>query len=114
MAIVMHDLAGQNPDLRFSPYCWRTRLALAHKGLEVETVPWRFTHRDALAFSGQAKVPVNRDRDAVVSDSWAIAGALEREIEVIGVIGNIESERNSKITGGIDVCCYCSVRGKCC
>ena len=22
----------------FSPYCWRTRFALAHKGLEAETV----------------------------------------------------------------------------
>jgi hypothetical protein len=37
MARTLYDLAGADPDLRFSPYCWRTRLALAHKGLEVET-----------------------------------------------------------------------------
>ena len=51
MAIIMHDLAGADPALRFSPYCWRTRMALAHKGLAVETIPWRFTEKAALAFS---------------------------------------------------------------
>ncbi|HET7883149.1 MAG TPA: glutathione S-transferase family protein [Acetobacteraceae bacterium] len=77
MPIVMHDLAGADPALRFSPYCWRTRMALAHKGLAVETIPWRFTDKDALAFSGQGRVPVIRDGDRVVSDSWAIAEYLD-------------------------------------
>lgn len=77
MSIVMHDLAGADPDLRFSPYCWRTRFALAHKGLPVETIPWRFTETEAIAFSGQGKVPVIRDGAEVVSDSWAIAEYLE-------------------------------------
>jgi glutathione S-transferase len=77
MAIVMYDLAGADPALRFSPYCWRTRMALAHKGLAVETVPWRFTDKAALAFSGQGRVPVIRDGDTVVSDSWSIAEYLE-------------------------------------
>ena len=77
MTIVMHDLAGADPSLRFSPYCWRTRMALAHKGLAVTTIPWRFTEKDALAFSGQGRVPVIRDCDRVVSDSWAIAEYLE-------------------------------------
>lgn len=77
MARTLYDLAGADPDLRFSPYCWRARLALAHKGLEVETVPWRFTEKDAIAFSGQGLVPVLVDGDAVVGDSWAIAVHLE-------------------------------------
>lgn len=77
MTIILHDLAGADPDLRFSPYCWRTRMALAHKGLPVETIPWRFTEKDAIAFSGQGRVPVIRDGDTVVSDSWAIAEYLE-------------------------------------
>lgn len=77
MAIVMYDLAGADPALRFSPYCWRIRMALAHKGLAVETVPWRFTEKAVLAFSGQGRVPVIRDGDAVVSDSWSIAEYLE-------------------------------------
>src|SRR6185437_13529988 len=77
MPIVMHDLAGANPALRFSPYCWRIKYALAHKGLAVQTVPWRFTDKAAIAFSGQERVPVIRDGETVVSDSWAIAEYLE-------------------------------------
>jgi glutathione S-transferase len=77
MPIVLHDLAGADPALRFSPYCWRTRMALAHKGLAVEAVPWRFTDKDAIAFSGQGRVPVIRDGETAVSDSWEIACYLE-------------------------------------
>src|SRR5262245_38533037 len=73
----MYDLAGADPALRFSPYCWRTRMALAHKGLTVETIPWRFTEKERIAFSGQGRVPVIRDGEAVISDSWAIAEYLE-------------------------------------
>ena len=38
-AIRMYDLAGADPARRFSPYCWRIRMALAHKNLSVETIP---------------------------------------------------------------------------
>ena len=73
----MYDLAGADPRLRFSPYCWRIRMALAHKGLEVETIPWRFTEKQAIAFSGQDRVPVLIDGEEVISDSWEIAGYLD-------------------------------------
>lgn len=87
MSIVLYDLAGADPDLRFSPYCWRTRFALAHKGLPVETVPWRFTDREAIAFSGQAKVPVIRDGARTVFDSWAIAEYLEEQVPTPTLFG---------------------------
>ncbi len=77
MSIVMHDLAGADPDLRFSPYCWRTRFALAHKGLPAETIPWRFTDTEAIAFSGQGRVPVIVDDGRTIFDSWSIAEYLE-------------------------------------
>ena len=73
MTMKLWELAGAEDDRLFSPYCWRTRMALAHKGLQAETVPWRVTEKDAIAFSGQGLVPVLRDGDQVVSDSWAIA-----------------------------------------
>jgi glutathione S-transferase len=75
---VLYDLAGADPDRRFSPYCWRTRMALAHKGLPVRTVPWRFADKDAIAFSGQGRVPVLLDGGTAVHDSWAIAVHLEQ------------------------------------
>ena len=77
MTTRLYDLAGAEPSRRFSPYCWRTKLALAHKGLTVETIPWRFTDADAIAMSGQGRVPVLLDGDKVVSDSWMIAEYLE-------------------------------------
>ena len=83
----MYDLAGADPDLRFSPYCWRTRFALAHKGLPVDTVPWRFTDGAAIAFSGQGKVPVIQDGATVVSDSWAIADYLEEQAPMPSLFG---------------------------
>jgi glutathione S-transferase len=77
MAITMYDLAGSDPDRRFSPFCWRARMALAHKGLEVETVPWRFTEKDKLPSPNDGRVPVIVDGGKVVPDSLAIADYLE-------------------------------------
>ncbi|TAK48976.1 MAG: glutathione S-transferase family protein [Xanthobacteraceae bacterium] len=73
----MFDLAGADPARRFSPYCWRIKMALAHKGLEVETIPWRFTDKDVIGFSHQGRVPVLLDGERVVWDSWTIANYLE-------------------------------------
>ena len=77
MTLKLYDLAGADPERRFSPYCWRVRLALAHKGLPVETIPWRFADKAVIAPSGQDKVPVLIDGDRWVADSWAIAVYLE-------------------------------------
>jgi glutathione S-transferase len=73
----MFDLAGADAAVRFSPYCWRVKLALAHKGLNVETIPWRFTEKDAISFSGQGLVPVLQDGDKTIFDSWSIAEYLD-------------------------------------
>ncbi|MFT5486782.1 MAG: glutathione S-transferase [Paracoccaceae bacterium] len=78
MTIQLFELVGRD-DRRFSPYCWRTRMALEHKGLAYETIPTRFTDKDLISFSGQERVPVIRDGETVVSDSWAIAEYLERQ-----------------------------------
>ena len=73
----LYDLAGAEDDLRFSPNCWRIKMALEHKSLAAETVPWRFVEKDIIAFSGQKTVPVLVDGDKIVSDSWEIARYLE-------------------------------------
>ncbi len=76
MAIRLYDLAGAD-GRRFSPNCWRTRMALAHKGLDVETLPTRFTDIAGICGGGQKTVPVIEDSDHLVADSWAIAEYLE-------------------------------------
>jgi glutathione S-transferase len=77
MTLRMYDLAGAEPERRFSPYCWRIRLALAHKKLAVETIPWRFTEKVEIADSGQIFVPVLVDGGRWIADSWTIANYLE-------------------------------------
>src|SRR5437660_8873480 len=77
MAISLYDLAGAEDDRRFSPYCWRVKMALKHKGLDFETLAWRFTEKEALAPYKSATVPVLVDGANSVYDSWAIALYLD-------------------------------------
>jgi glutathione S-transferase len=53
-------------------------MALAHKGLEADRVPWRFVDKAKIAFSGQSLVPVLVHGDESISDSWRIALYLEK------------------------------------
>lgn len=78
MTIQIFDLCGREADLRFSPYCWRTKMALHHKGLSFETLPWRFTEKDRLSEFGHARVPVMMDSGKFVCDSWQIALYLDQ------------------------------------
>jgi glutathione S-transferase len=76
MTVMLYELVGKD-DHRFSPYAWRSRLALAHKGLDATFVPCRLTDKEKIAFSKQERVPVLKDGDIVVFDSWTIACYLE-------------------------------------
>ena len=73
---ILYELVARD-DRRMSPYCWRIRMALAHKGLEYETVPVKFTDKEKIAFANTKLVPVLVDFGEVVSDSWAIAKYLD-------------------------------------
>jgi glutathione S-transferase len=77
MTLKLFELVGTDASRPFSPYCWRTRMALAHKGLTAESIPWRFTEKAAIAPHGSEKVPVMLDGDKTVVDSWVIANYLE-------------------------------------
>lgn len=78
MARALFELCGTDPARRFSPFCWRSRMALAHKGLEADIIPWRFTENARLAAHGGKTVPILLDGDAILTDSWAIALHLDR------------------------------------
>ncbi|WP_206930173.1 glutathione S-transferase family protein [Roseococcus thiosulfatophilus] len=77
MARQLYELCGTDPARVFSPFCWRSRFALAHKGLDFESIPWRFTETERLAFAKHDKVPVLVDGERVVPDSFAIARHLD-------------------------------------
>ncbi len=75
--ITLYDLAFRD-DRRPSPYCWRTKLALRHKGLEWRDEPVGFTEKRKIAFAQSQTVPVVHDGTEVVKDSWAIAEHLDK------------------------------------
>ena len=74
--ITLWELGGKD-DRRYSLFSWRTRMALRHKGLQFETQPVCMSDKAAIAFSGGKTVPVIKDGDIVIRDSWKIAEHLE-------------------------------------
>jgi len=72
------ELGGRD-GVRFSTFSWRSRMALHHKGLDFVSRAVAVSDKDAIAFSGQDKVPILKSGDQVVCDSWNIAQYLERE-----------------------------------
>lgn len=76
MTIRLYELVGSDAARPFSPHCWKIAMALAHKGLSWESVPTRFTEVKQVE-GGAGLVPVLRDGEKVVTDSFAIALYLE-------------------------------------
>ncbi len=78
MRLEMFDLAAADPAVRFSPYCWRVRMACALKGIELHTQPWRFTEAARLP-GGHRTVPTLTHPGGAMSESFDIALWLERQ-----------------------------------
>ncbi len=77
MTILLYDLVGADPSRPYSPHCWKAKLALAHKGLDFRAVPTRFLDVPNVEGGVSKTVPVIRDGDKVVADSFDIALYLE-------------------------------------
>ncbi|NKB44539.1 MAG: glutathione S-transferase family protein [Alphaproteobacteria bacterium] len=76
MTIKLYDLAAAD-GRRFSGNCWRTQLALAHKGLAYETVPTRFVDIASIGNGTHKTIPMIDDGGKEICDSWVIANYLE-------------------------------------
>ncbi|WP_296736263.1 glutathione S-transferase family protein [Mesorhizobium sp.] len=77
MTILFYDLVGHDAQRPFSPHCWKAKMALAHKGLDATKVPTRFLEVPKVEGGVSKTVPVIRDGDRVVADSFAIALYLD-------------------------------------
>jgi glutathione S-transferase len=77
MTILLYDLVGEDTSRPFSPHCWKTMISLAHKGLDYRRMPTPFTSVPAVEDGASKTVPVIRDGDTVVADSFAIALYLD-------------------------------------
>ncbi len=77
MALVFYERVGHD-GRRPSPYSWRIRYALAHKGVDFEVRPVRFADVDIIrGLTGQTLTPVLVDGDRAVHETWQIACHLE-------------------------------------
>ncbi|GMB81603.1 glutathione S-transferase family protein [Shinella zoogloeoides] len=77
MTRLLYALAGADKARQFSPHVWKTVMSLAHKGLDYETVPVGFTEIPAIEDGSTATVPLLRDGDRLVRDSFDIAVYLD-------------------------------------
>ena len=78
MTIDIYELCGADEELLFSPHCWKTRMSLAHKGLDYTVIPTPFTKVATIEGGENRKVPVIRDGETVVEESYEIAKYLDR------------------------------------
>lgn len=77
MTILLYDLIGSDATRPFSPHCWKVKMSLAHKGLDFRAVPARFLDVPKVEGGVSKTVPVIRDGERVVADSFAIALYLD-------------------------------------
>lgn len=77
MTILLYDLVGHDTARPFSPHCWKAKMALAHKRLHATKVPTRFLEVPKVEGGVSKMVPVIRDGDKIVIDSFAIALYLD-------------------------------------
>ena len=74
--IELWELKGKG-DRPYSLFSWRTRMALKHKDFDFRSHPVPMSDKAAIAFSGGKTVPIIKDGETVVRDSWKIAEHLE-------------------------------------
>jgi len=77
MARILYSLSGADISRPFSPHCWKAVMALHHKGVEFEEKPVGFTEVPKLEGEFSKIVPILRDEDTLISDSFKIALYLE-------------------------------------
>lgn len=77
MSVTLYDLVARD-DLRFSPWCWATKMALAHKGIDCVTIATPFGGIADLPGPQAKTLPTIQDGSVIISDSLKIAAHLER------------------------------------
>ncbi len=73
----LYALCGADKSRPFSPHVWKTMLSLSHKGLDYYTKAVGFTQIPTIENGATTLLPVLRDGDQLVRDSFDIALYLE-------------------------------------
>lgn len=75
--MILYELAAAD-GRRFSPHCWKSRMALASLGIEASSERVGFTAIRRIGDGHFRRVPVLENEGEFIDDSWAIAEHLDR------------------------------------
>lgn len=75
-SIKLYDLVVAS-GCTISPFVWRTKYAIAHKGFRIETIPMGFTNIPEKTGGRTERLPMIDDNGTFVTDSWKIAEYLD-------------------------------------
>lgn len=99
MTIQFYELAAKNTNIKFSPFVWRTRMALLHKGLNFESIAWQFKDRGE---HEHKTVPAIYDDGKMISDSFAIAKYLDAQYpDKPALMNGAEGEAHAQLVNSI-------------
>jgi len=91
-SIRLYDLVLEN-GCTISPFVWRIKYAIAHKGFEVESIPVGFTAIRTILGGKYERLPIIDDGGTIVPDSLAIADYLDRTYPDRPALFNTPGER---------------------
>ena len=77
MTRILYSLCGADESRPFSPHCWKVVQALAHKQLDFVERPMPFTDIPKIEGGFSKTVPILRDGNELIRDSFEIALYLE-------------------------------------
>ena len=75
--IKLYDLVLKS-GITLSPFVWRTKLALLHKGFQIDDVETSYMGIRRMLDGSYTRLPVIDDNGTIVPDSWDIAEYLDR------------------------------------
>lgn len=73
----LYELCGADRDVCFSPYVWRVKYFLAHKGVSYETVPLHFVEKSEIDGAGAYSFPTIGEGGKLIKDSFNILQYLD-------------------------------------
>ena len=91
--IRLYDLVLKS-GVTLSPFVWRTKLALRHKGFEIDDVETSYMGIRRMLDGSYKRLPVIDDDGRIVPDSWDIARYLDETYPDRPMLYRSDSERN--------------------
>lgn len=92
-AITLYDLILAS-GITLSPFVWRTKLAILHKGFELNAVPTSYSQIKTILDGTHTRLPVIVDGAKVVPDSLAIVDYLDAAYPERPMLFKSQGERN--------------------